>query len=206
MIKTRERMPEPTRKAVLAAAEDLFSERGFAGTSMRDIAHASGISPPLIHHHFGAKRDLYEAVKLRVMERFLAMWPSDPDAPATGELTDWGLGMAMRILTTFLRKNENVLRLASWTRLEGDTDPWPREVDAMMRVSEFFVQLRKEGGMRSDVDPVLLTVFLEAAALFWFENREWTSKVLHAMGIRTRQEERFFAEVHRILLDGVRAR
>ena len=51
-----------TRKSMLDEATKLFSERGFEGTSTRDISEAVGISLPSIIHFFGSKQGLYEAV------------------------------------------------------------------------------------------------------------------------------------------------
>ncbi len=47
---------------MLDEATKLFSERGFEGTSTRDISEAVGISLPSIVHFFGSKQGLYEAV------------------------------------------------------------------------------------------------------------------------------------------------
>jgi AcrR family transcriptional regulator len=51
-----------TREAVLAAAEDLFSERGFEATSLRAIGERAGIQGTAILYHHRSKRELYEAV------------------------------------------------------------------------------------------------------------------------------------------------
>jgi TetR/AcrR family transcriptional regulator, repressor for neighboring sulfatase len=48
--------------AALAAAADLFAERGPAATSIRDIAARAGVNHGLIHRHFGAKDQLVGAV------------------------------------------------------------------------------------------------------------------------------------------------
>jgi AcrR family transcriptional regulator len=50
--------PAGTREAILDAAEKLFAERGFAGTSVRDIVRASESSPPSLYHFFGSKENL----------------------------------------------------------------------------------------------------------------------------------------------------
>jgi len=47
-----------TYLTVFQAAERIFAKQGFAGTSMRNISRASGVSQPLIHHHFKTKRAL----------------------------------------------------------------------------------------------------------------------------------------------------
>ena len=50
------------RQQVLEAAARLFAERGFAGTSMRDIAKAVGMLPGSLYYHFPSKSALLLAV------------------------------------------------------------------------------------------------------------------------------------------------
>lgn len=51
-----------TRHRVLTAASQLFSDRGSDGSSMRDIARAAKVSQATVHHYFGSKAELREAV------------------------------------------------------------------------------------------------------------------------------------------------
>ena len=51
-----------TREQILDAALRLFSEKGFARTSVRDIAQVAGITDAAIYYHFASKRDLFEAI------------------------------------------------------------------------------------------------------------------------------------------------
>jgi AcrR family transcriptional regulator len=51
-----------TRKQILDASLRLFSEKGFARTSVRDIARAAGITDAAIYYHFASKRDVFEAL------------------------------------------------------------------------------------------------------------------------------------------------
>lgn len=55
-----------SREAILAAAESLFAERGFEGTSLQEIATASGLSRGTPSYFFGSKDGLYMAVLERV--------------------------------------------------------------------------------------------------------------------------------------------
>lgn len=57
-----------TREALIDAAIALIGERGYANTSTRDIAHASGQNLAAIAYHFGSKEKLYHAI----VERHLA--------------------------------------------------------------------------------------------------------------------------------------
>jgi AcrR family transcriptional regulator len=55
-------MATDTKQALLDAAERLFAERGFAATSMRDIAARAKANLAAANYHFGGKRGLMEAV------------------------------------------------------------------------------------------------------------------------------------------------
>jgi TetR/AcrR family transcriptional regulator, regulator of cefoperazone and chloramphenicol sensitivity len=85
-----------TRQVVVTSAEDLssrarlrdaavrlFAERGVAGTSVRDIAEAAGVTAGLITHHFGSKERLKAAVDELMIEVFTAPLtaPSDLSSP-----------------------------------------------------------------------------------------------------------------------------
>lgn len=51
-----------TGQRIFDAAERLFAERGFEGTSVRDIAGLSGVTPALVSFHGGSKLALFEAI------------------------------------------------------------------------------------------------------------------------------------------------
>jgi AcrR family transcriptional regulator len=57
-------MAEQTREAVLATAAELFSSRGWAGTSMRDIARRADVAVETVYATAGPKRELL----LRVLD------------------------------------------------------------------------------------------------------------------------------------------
>lgn len=56
------RSGEVTRDRILDAAERLFSEHGFDGVSMRDLAIDGKVTLALVNYHFGSKEGLYRAV------------------------------------------------------------------------------------------------------------------------------------------------
>src|SRR5258705_7359994 len=47
---------------IMEAAEKLFSEKGFDGTSVRDIAEEAGVNLAMISYYFGSKEKLMEAI------------------------------------------------------------------------------------------------------------------------------------------------
>ncbi len=65
MAKQAERRAATT-EAILDAARRLFGERGFAVTTMDDIAQAAHVAKGAVYHHFKTKEALFEAVFDRV--------------------------------------------------------------------------------------------------------------------------------------------
>jgi AcrR family transcriptional regulator len=64
--RTQAERSESTREALIAAARALFAERGYAGVGTEEIGRAAGLTRGALYHHFGGKRDLFEAVYERV--------------------------------------------------------------------------------------------------------------------------------------------
>ena len=74
-----------TRSAVLAAAADAFSRRGFEGASVDDIARAAGVNKAMIYYHFADKLALYRYVvcdMLRAVGARVTAIVDDQAAPA----------------------------------------------------------------------------------------------------------------------------
>ncbi len=80
----RHRRAEPgrigrrNRTRILAAAEELFAERGFSGATMAAIAARAGLPKANLHYYFGTKQALYRAV----IDNIMALW-----LQAFGEIT-----------------------------------------------------------------------------------------------------------------------
>jgi AcrR family transcriptional regulator len=51
-----------TQRALLDAAREVFTERGFASTSITDIVKRSGSSVGSVYHHFGGKSEMFLAL------------------------------------------------------------------------------------------------------------------------------------------------
>jgi AcrR family transcriptional regulator len=56
------------------AAADVFAQRGYHGTTMAEIARASGVTVPVIYDHFPSKVALHRRLLERTSEELLAMW------------------------------------------------------------------------------------------------------------------------------------
>ena len=60
--------PHETRTRILDAAEELFMQHGFEGTSMRALTTRAGVNLAAVNYHFGSKDALIEAVFRRRLD------------------------------------------------------------------------------------------------------------------------------------------
>ncbi len=67
------RKGERTAERILDAAEALFAEHGYAGTTLRDVAQAADLRIPSLYNHFESKESLYTAVLERGIGPVLAI-------------------------------------------------------------------------------------------------------------------------------------
>ncbi|MFF0269608.1 TetR/AcrR family transcriptional regulator [Kribbella sp. NPDC004536] len=58
-------------REILEAAERIFGERGYQGTSMDDVAAQVGVSKPLIYQYYGSKDGLFLACLARLRGQLL---------------------------------------------------------------------------------------------------------------------------------------
>ena len=58
----QEKKEQGTKEKIVATARELFSEQGFNGTSVRQIAERADVNVAAINYHFGSKLNLYWAV------------------------------------------------------------------------------------------------------------------------------------------------
>ncbi len=82
MARTVGSAADDTRQRILDVAVDLFIERGYAGTSVRDISERVGMTKGSLYYHFASKDDLLAALvepMLNELDDFIA------DATRTGK-------------------------------------------------------------------------------------------------------------------------
>lgn len=204
MSVTTERTRDGTaaKAGILAAAERLFAEKGFAATSVRDVAEASGTSKALIHHHFGSKEDLYLAVKRAVIARH-----AEAQAPQLEAGTDPVRFVAdgMRTLFELYRRNPALVRLGTWAQLDGTSPQWPGDEELLGAIIDRMRAAQGAGVVRGDIDAAFLVTMAIALVEHWWQFRGWRQHLYRHFPEQEEAElDRDYLEAAiRVFLDGV---
>jgi TetR/AcrR family transcriptional regulator len=117
---------EKTREAILNAAEAVFAEHGFDGTSVDAIAAEAGYNKSLIFQYFGDKLSLYAQVLKRadreaneLLARVFAPLLEDETAPFHAPQLRNFLVTMMQTLFDYLLEHPRFVRMLTWEMAEG---------------------------------------------------------------------------------------
>lgn len=147
--------PARTRQALLDAALEEFSARGYAGARVRDIADRAGVSKDLISYHFGGKEGLYREVQRGWLARESTFY--DPGLPLAE--------LAARYLHDALA-DPRPMRLLAWRGLAGENSEPPDVTREPENEPENLSSLRARqdrGEIAADLDPATLRLALLGA-------------------------------------------
>ena len=202
---------EQSRDAIIRAAEKLFVEKGFAGTSMSSIAREAGVTQSLIHYHFHSKADLWSEVKSRLFEHYRREQIRAFEE-GTGERSM--IEDAIRRYFRFLRNNPAFVRLIAWHSLEaqaGEVSGAQVEgLDTLFQMGAEQIRGGQERGeVRADIDPILLIhVFISACESWFFQRASFCGACAEMFaGVPMDEvDERFVDTLVRTVLEGVRPR
>lgn len=108
--------PRTTAERILDAAEDLFAEKGYAATSLGDVADRVGIRSPSLYNHFRNKEALYQAVLDRLIQEFSRplVEISRSDDPDRDLVLQW-----LETIVRMHHANPNLARLLQHAALSG---------------------------------------------------------------------------------------
>lgn len=161
--------PESTKR-ILEAAEILFSEKGFEGTSISAIAKVAEVSKANIYHHFESKEALYIQVLKSACEDFSNI--VDGLISVKGLLED-RLGKFASSHIVDMEKRNRGTRLILRELIEGDRNR--QQIFAENVASDHFHHLlsviqnsQESGAVRKDVDPAVVAMLMLGANIFFF--------------------------------------
>jgi AcrR family transcriptional regulator len=185
---TTARLPAAERRlSIEDAASRIFAERGYAGTSLEQVATAAGVTKPVIYRHFGSKKELHLALLARHRDELLSSFAGG--LAGEGTLAD-RIAATIDIWFAYVEAHPY-----AWRMLFRDTtgDPeiqeFHRQMQASARAATRFL-LEAEPGVR--VPGHLLDALSEVVrsatvglALWWAENPEVSREQIVALLSRT---------------------
>jgi AcrR family transcriptional regulator len=116
-----------TRDRILDIALDLFTEQGYDGTSLREIADQLGVTKAALYYHFESKDDILLALHMRLhefgREALLKMAAHEPvTLEQWGELLDEVVDAMLAQRKLFLMHERNQAALEKLHRAEHDAE------------------------------------------------------------------------------------
>jgi len=149
---------EDRRACILETACKLFSEKGFRGTTTRELAAAAGVTEPVLYEHFRTKRDLYSAI-IEAKARGGIEVLSALDQRFQDVQDDRGFFTALAdTIVDWYTEDSAFIRLLLFSSLEGHElkDLFhERTRDCFSIVANYIARRKGEGGIRSFVDPCI---------------------------------------------------
>ncbi|HJQ43628.1 MAG TPA: TetR/AcrR family transcriptional regulator [Jatrophihabitantaceae bacterium] len=144
---------------LLLVATRTFTERGYDGTSMEDLAKRLGITKSAIYHHVDGKEELLRLATDRALDGLSAVTTEAAamNAPAIDRL-EHVVRRSVEVLVDELPYVTLLLRVRGNTPVERRAIARRREIDHA--IAALVAQAEREGDVRPDVDPALTSRLL----------------------------------------------
>ena len=155
-----------TKEKILKVAEKIFAQKGYAKTTIDDIAKMSNTSGALIIFHFKNKATIYSAVKSSIIQRYI---DNNTDKEPLGDSMEDKIAFIVTSTYDFYKKNPRMLRLSNWAKLEGDIDPWPGEDDLHHNFIKIIEELQNSDQIRKDLTPMNILIMISGSIHIWWE-------------------------------------
>jgi AcrR family transcriptional regulator len=160
-----QRMREASAQRILKAALRLFAAHGYAGTSIRMIASAAGISVGLLYNYFPTKADLLGALFERSMRDVEASFASAEAAPPEQRIE-----RLVRSAFEILEANRDFWRLSYGVRMQPAVvaglgkrlQAWTKAIQ-----STLVRYVADAGSTRPEVDAALLFALIDGVSQHW---------------------------------------
>ena len=171
---------ELTRSKILAAAETEFSDKGYYGARVDEIALASGVNKRMIYQHFSNKDGLYKETLLSVYRKL---------AECEREFYVENLEPALAIKNIvyayfrFLEKTPGFVRMLMWENLNNGAALSHSDVKELKKptidyITEQIKRGKAQGIFKESVDEYQIVVSLLNFGFSYFSNIHTLSAVM----------------------------
>ena len=195
---------EERRLQLLAVAVSLFSERGFRGTTTKEIAQAAGVSEAMVFRHFATKEELYAAILDHKACSGSNFQPAEMAADGIRRKDDRAVfeSLALGALNHH-EKDPEFQRLLLYSALEKHELAQMFFDEFVRRVYEFlgdYLRERQREGALIEIDPaIVVRAFIGMVMHHSLSNNLWDPK-RRLLNISNEKAARHFTD---ILLNGI---
>jgi AcrR family transcriptional regulator len=158
-----------TRERVLDVALELFTEKGFDGTSLREIAERLSITKAALYYHFASKDDILLALHMRLhefgAEALSRLTREDPVTLATwSELLDQVMDQMLRQRKIFLMHERNQAALEKLHHEHHDAEHEDMQTKFRQLFADTRISLRDRVRMAASFGAVFAGLFMAGDA------------------------------------------
>ncbi|HEY0323370.1 MAG TPA: TetR/AcrR family transcriptional regulator [Pyrinomonadaceae bacterium] len=195
---------EERRREIVRVAVKLFSQRGFRGTTTKEIAQAAGVSEAIIFRHFATKEELYRAIIDHVSCEGGIDNPGEVVGEAISRKDDRAVfeGLAFHALKHH-EDDKEFHRLLLYAALEGHELAqmfWERTVIQFYEFLCAYISERQRDGAMCDIEPrVIVRTFIGTIIHHSLNNNLWDPQ-RRLLNITNEEAARSFTDV---LLKGI---
>ncbi len=109
-----------SRERILAVATDMFAQRGFHATTIRDLTALAEVNTAAVNYHFGGKEELYRTVIQTALQRWSAEVSGVEDLMSDYSLESFLTYLFEALVTPVFERPSTgtVVRLLAWSLLD----------------------------------------------------------------------------------------
>ncbi len=172
-------MAKDTKERILAAALDMFSQNGYAGTNIRELTASLGLVKSSMYKHFESKEEIWNSLLDEMIAYYDERFGSPEHLPPVPDSLDDLVTMTMR-LAAFTIHDEKIIKTRKLLTIEQFRDERARDLATkhfLTGLRDMFTQIFKsmmeKGILRKD-DPAMLALAYTApiSALIHLCDRE----------------------------------
>ena len=91
-------MAKDTKARILGAALEMFSQRGYAGTNIRELTASLGLGKSSMYRHFESKEEIWDALLDEMIAYYAARFGSAEHLPPVPDSLEGLVGMTLRMV------------------------------------------------------------------------------------------------------------